>query len=84
MTGMVGNQWQLPDFSPMEAIPTSVCLTTYDGGVNEFMATPLQSLVDQIQAGTMRVTVGRTFPIDQIVEAHRAMDTNVPAARSWS
>jgi len=32
------------DFSPMEVIPTSVCLTTYDGGPEDFMPTPLGSL----------------------------------------
>jgi len=32
MTGMVGNKWSFEEFSPMEAIPTAVGLTTYDGG----------------------------------------------------
>ena len=27
MTGMVGNKWSFDDFSPMDVIPTSVCLT---------------------------------------------------------
>jgi hypothetical protein len=31
MTGMVGNKWEIENFSPMEAIPTAVGLTTYDG-----------------------------------------------------
>ena len=37
MTGMVGNKWSFDDFSPMDVIPTSVCLTTYDGGPEDFM-----------------------------------------------
>jgi NADPH:quinone reductase-like Zn-dependent oxidoreductase len=76
MTGMVGNKWEIEKFSPMDAIPTSVGLTTYDGGPGDFMATPLQSLVRQVEAGELRVTVGRTFGIDDIVEAHRAMEAN--------
>ena len=76
MTGMVGNKWSLADFSPMEVIPTAVGLTTYDGGPADFMRTPLQELVDQIAAGTLRIQVGRTFPLDGIVEAHRLMDAN--------
>ncbi|WP_131194586.1 zinc-binding alcohol dehydrogenase family protein [Lichenihabitans psoromatis] len=76
MTGMVGNAWSFDDFSPMDVIPTAVCLTTYDGGVQDFMAMPLQSLVDQIQAGTLRAEVGRTFRLDEIVEAHRCMEDN--------
>ena len=76
MTGMVGNAWSLADFSPMEVIPTAVGLTTYDGGPKDFMRTPLQGLVDQIAAGTLRIPVGRIFPLDGIVEAHRLMDSN--------
>ena len=76
MTGMVGNKWSLDDFSPMEAIPTSVCLTTYDGGVADFMGMPFQELVGQVAAGTLPVTAGRTFTLDDIVEAHRTMEEN--------
>ena len=76
MTGMVGNAWSLRDFSPMEFIPTAVGLTTYDGGPQDFMRTPLQDLCDRIAAGTLRVQVGRTFRLDAIVEAHRVMETN--------
>lgn len=76
MTGMVGDRWSLPDFSPMDAIPSAVCLTTYDGGVADFMRTPLQELVDQVAAGALRVQVGRTFRLDEIAEAHRCMEEN--------
>ena len=76
MTGMVGNKWSFDDFSPMEVIPTSVCLTTYDGGPEDFMLTPLEELVEQIAASTLRVQVGRTFRLDDIVEAHRCMEDN--------
>jgi NADPH:quinone reductase-like Zn-dependent oxidoreductase len=76
MTGMVGNKWSFEDFSPMEVIPTAVCLTTYDGGPKDFMLTPLEELVELIAAGTLRVQVGRTFRLDDIVEAHRCMEEN--------
>jgi len=76
MTGMVGNKSWLDRFSPMEAIPTAVSLTTYDGGPEDFMLTPLDDLVDKIAAGQLHVQVGRTFRLDQIVEAHRCMEQN--------
>ena len=60
----------------MEAIPTAVCLTTYDGGVRDFMAMPMQSLIDQVGAGERKVTVGRAFRLGDIVEAHRTIETN--------
>jgi len=68
--------WTLANFEPNVHIPTSVCLTTYAGGPKEFMATPLQEMVEQIEAGTLPVHVGKTFRLDEIVEAHRTMEEN--------
>ena len=76
MTGMVGNKWSFDNFSPMDAIPTAVGLTTYDGGAEDFMLTPLEQLVQQIAAGKLHVQIGRTFRLDEIVEAHRCMEEN--------
>lgn len=76
MTGIVGNKWSFESFAPMEAIPTAVCLTSYAGESDDFMRTPLEELVEQIAAGTLRVQIGRTFHLDEIVEAHRCMEEN--------
>jgi len=76
MTGIVGNKWSIESFSPMEAIPTAVSLTTYAGESEDFMRMPLQDLIEQIAAGTLRVQVGKTFHLDEIVEAHRCMEEN--------
>ena len=76
MTGIVGNQWSFENFAPMEAIPTAVSLTTYAGESEDFMRMPLEDLVEQIAAGTLRVQVGKTFHLDEIVEAHRCMEEN--------
>jgi NADPH:quinone reductase-like Zn-dependent oxidoreductase len=76
MTGIVGNKWSFENFAPMDAIPTAVSLTTYAGESEDFMRTPLQELVDQISAGTLHVQTGKTFHLDQIVEAHRCMEEN--------
>ena len=76
MTGMVGNRWSFEDFSPMDAIPTAVSLTTYDGGPEDFMRTPLEELVEKIATGQLPVQIGAIFKLDQIVEAHRCMEEN--------
>ena len=76
MTGMVGNKWSFDNFSPMDAIPTAVSLTTYAGEAEDFMLTPLEELIQQITAGTLHVQVGRTFQLDEIVAAHRCMEEN--------
>ena len=76
MTGIVGNKWSFDNFAPMDAIPTAVCLTSYAGEVEDFMATPLQELCDQVEAGQLHVQIGKVFHLDEIVEAHRLMESN--------
>jgi NADPH:quinone reductase-like Zn-dependent oxidoreductase len=76
MTGIVGNQWSFDQFSPMEAIPTAVGLTTYGGESADFLQTPLEELARKIAAGELHVQIGRTFQLDQIVVAHRCMEEN--------
>jgi len=48
----------------MDIIPNAVSLTVYSGGAEDFMRTPLQSLVEQVEAGTLRIYVGRVFHLD--------------------
>jgi NADPH:quinone reductase-like Zn-dependent oxidoreductase len=76
MTGIVGNKWSFENFAPMDAIPTAVYLTSYAGESEDFLRTPLQELVDQIAAAKLQVQVGKIFRLNEIVEAHRAMEEN--------
>ena len=81
MTGIVGNRWSFDDFAPMDDIPTAVSLTSYSGGSADFMATPLDDLAKQVAEGTLRVQIGKTFGLDQIVQAHRCMEQNKAAGK---
>jgi NADPH:quinone reductase-like Zn-dependent oxidoreductase len=81
MTGMVGNAWELEQFSPMGAIPSTVNLTTYSGGTAEFVDTPLQTVVSEIEAGRMTLKIGPVFQLDDIVEAHRCMEDNAASGK---
>jgi NADPH:quinone reductase-like Zn-dependent oxidoreductase len=76
MTGIVGNKWSFDAFAPLEAIPTAVNLTVYAGGAGDFMRTPLEKLAVQVAEGNLKVQIGRTFYLDEIVEAHRCMEEN--------
>jgi NADPH:quinone reductase-like Zn-dependent oxidoreductase len=76
MTGMVGNKWSIADFSPIDEIPTAVNLTSYSGGAEDFMLTPLDQLAEQIAEGKLHVQVGKVFRLDEIAEAHRCMEDN--------
>lgn len=76
MTGVVGNKWTFAEFSPMEVIPTAVGLTTYDGGPEDFMRMPMGELAELVASGTLHLSIGRTFRLDEIAEAHRCMEEN--------
>ncbi|VAW55559.1 Putative oxidoreductase [hydrothermal vent metagenome] len=76
MTGMVGNAWELKDFSPMDSIPSAVNLTIYSGGVAEFMETPLQEIINDIEEGTINSGLKKVFHIDDIIIAHQCMENN--------
>ncbi len=76
MTGIVGNAWEFDRFAPMGAIPSTVNLTTYAGESTDFMATPMQMVVSEVEAGHMTPKIGRVFQLDDIVEAHRCMEDN--------
>ncbi|PVG01511.1 Zn-dependent oxidoreductase [Serendipita vermifera] len=76
MTGMVGNSWIWPNFAPNSDIPTGVYLTSYIGGPKDFMRTPYEEIIRQIEGGTMKVQIGKVFKLDEIVEAHKCMEEN--------
>jgi NADPH:quinone reductase-like Zn-dependent oxidoreductase len=40
------------------------------------MLTPLDELVEQAAAGTLRVQVGKVFKLDDLVDAQRCMEEN--------
>jgi NADPH:quinone reductase-like Zn-dependent oxidoreductase len=47
MIGMVGSEWILKEFAPMEAIPNTVCLTSYRTDADSFNVTPIDELAAQ-------------------------------------
>ena len=81
MMGMVGDAWEFDRFSPMGAIPSTVNLTTYSGGAQDFMDTPLQTVVNEMETGRVTIRIGRVYQLDDIVEAHRCMEDNAAAGK---
>ena len=81
MTGILGNQWIFPDFSPMGIIPTGVKLTIYAGGSGDVTQAQLQGFVDSVASGDLQVKIARVFPLEKIVEAHRFMEDNLGSGK---
>lgn len=76
MTGIMGNEWAYDNFNPMEHIPNGVYLTSYGGGPDDFMKTPLNDLIQGIVDGGLKIPIGKVFSLDQAVEAHALMKAN--------
>jgi NADPH2:quinone reductase len=81
MTGMLSEQWAIKDFAPMESIPATVSLTVYDSGQVKVATEHFQSFIRDVEAGLIRLNVSQTFSLNQIVEAHRLMESNAASGK---
>lgn len=76
MSGMLSDQWTLPDFYPTGDIPSGVRLTGYTGDAKDLPPAVLQEFLDAVASGDAVVPIGRVFTLDEIQEAHRVMEAN--------
>jgi len=81
MSGMLSNQWTLPDFYPTGDIPSGVRLTGYSGDASDLPAEVLQDFLDAVAAGQVSVPIGRVFQLEDIREAHRVMESNTAGGK---
>jgi NADPH2:quinone reductase len=73
-SGMLSNQWIVDKFYPMEYIPTGVRLTAYAGDAGDLPPAVLQEFIDAVSEDAAVIPIGAVYQIDQIVEAHTAME----------
>jgi NADPH2:quinone reductase len=76
-TGMLSNQWIIPDFYPNDVIPRGVRLTAYSGNAGDLPQHVLQEFLDAVGKGEATVPIQHVFTLDQIVEAHRALEAGL-------
>jgi len=76
MTGMLSEQWSIPEFTPMDYIPATVSLTVYDSGQIRIEAKYFQEFVKDIEKGFIKPTIKRIFSLDEIVSAHHFMESS--------
>lgn len=76
MTGMLSETWSISDFAPMDYIPAAVKLTVFDSGQVRVEPNAFQSFISEMEKGEIQLSIGRVFQFDQIVQAHRLMDSN--------
>ena len=79
-TGMLSNQWIVPEFYPIEFIPTGVRLTAYGGDADNLPGEVLSEIADSIARGEIDWPV-EVYSMDDIVRAHDDMENNRVAAK---
>ncbi|GHF44492.1 zinc-binding dehydrogenase [Streptomyces griseosporeus] len=73
-TGMLSNEWTVPDFYPIGYLPTGVRLTAYGGDASDLPAPVLQTYLDRIAAGEIGLGPVHTYALDDIRTAHRDLE----------
>jgi NADPH:quinone reductase len=76
MTGILGGEWEFKAFRPMGDIPTAVKLTSYSGEAADITAEEMQRYISLVEEGKLKLSIGRVFPFENLVEAHKLMDAN--------
>lgn len=76
MTGMLSEQWSIENFAPMDYIPSTVSLTTYNSGKIRLGAEAFQQFINSIQNGSVKILNHTVFKLDHISKAHYLMERN--------
>jgi len=76
MTGILGNEWTIKEFTPMGDIPSLGRLTVYMGEANNMDHQRLQEFIDLVEKGIIKLNIDRVFQLHEIVSAHTYMEEN--------
>lgn len=76
MTGILGNEWTLHEFTPMGDIPALGRLTVYMGEAENLSKDSLQEFINAIEKGDIKINIDKVYSLDDIVQAHRYMESN--------
>ncbi|WP_420803303.1 zinc-binding dehydrogenase [Streptomyces spiramyceticus] len=75
-TGMLSNDWTVPDFYPIGYLPNGVRLTGYGGESTDLPAAVLQDCLDKIADGRIALGPPQVYRLEEIREAHSDMEHN--------
>ena len=76
MTGILGSEWTMKDFTPMGDIPSTGRLTVYMGDVENLSKERLQEFINAVEEGAIELNIDSHFTLDQVAEAHTYMESN--------
>lgn len=76
MTGILGNEWTMSEFTPMGDIPSLGRLTVYMGESKNISKELLQEFINEVENGRIRLNIDRVFKLDEVAKAHQYMEDN--------
>lgn len=76
MTGILGNEWSMKDFTPMGDIPSLGRLTVYMGESKNLSKELLQEFIDEVEKGNIKLNGDKVFQLYEVAEAHHYMEDN--------
>ena len=76
MTGILGNEWTMKEFTPMGDIPSLGRLTVYMGESKNLSKELLQDFIEDVENGTIHLNIDRVFQLDEVADAHQYMEAN--------
>ncbi|NMM50810.1 zinc-binding alcohol dehydrogenase family protein [Marinigracilibium pacificum] len=76
MTGILGNEWTMKEFTPMGDIPSLVRLTAYMGESSNLSKDHLQEFINEVEKGSIKLNIDKVFKLDEVAEAHQYMEDN--------
>jgi len=76
MTGILGNEWTIQEFTPMGDIPSLGKLTVYMGVSKNLSKSLLQEFIDEVESGNIRLNIDHVFGLDELAIAHQYMEDN--------
>ena len=76
MTGILGNEWTMKDFTPMGDIPSLGRLTVYMGESKNLSKALLQEFIDDVEKGIINLNIDKVFELAEVAKAHQYMEDN--------
>lgn len=76
MTGILGNEWTMKEFTPMGDIPSLGRLTVYMGESKNLSKELLQDFIDDVEKGNIHLNIDTVFKLNEVSKAHQYMENN--------
>jgi NADPH:quinone reductase-like Zn-dependent oxidoreductase len=76
MTGILGNEWTMSEFTPMGDIPSLGRLTVYMGESKNLSKDLLQGFINEVEKGNIKLNIDKVFTLSDVPNAHQYMEDN--------